>query len=53
MYMLAIYMTEAEFFNCTGAFMLLVSMWFVTGDFGAYSANKKIQESKESKESKE
>ncbi len=50
MYMLAIYMTEAEFFNCTGAFMLLVSMWFVTGDFGAYSANKKIQESKESKE---
>ncbi len=32
MYMFAIYMTEAEYFNCTGAFMLLVSMCFVTSE---------------------
>ena len=30
MYMLGIYLTQAEFFNCTGGFMLLVSMCFVT-----------------------
>ena len=36
MYMLGIYSTQAEFFNCIGAFMLLVSMGFVMGDSTSY-----------------
>ena len=43
MYMLGIYMIAAEFFNCIGGFMLLVSMCFVTGGSGEHSEIKKLR----------